>query len=312
MWLAVSGTTRGAVWNIPAAKRFYFTRGFMGAYFDKDRVLYADFPKVEEQDRSIAMFDLTSKNIGAGVPVNDDDSTVQMGAYLIRRKRLDKSGTWHKNIALEVQDVRDGKTLWSRDFPNDAPTMRAGSASPNLALIWGTAQSGAKEEIKSDPALQSRFATMQNHDGAYLLEFLEGATGKITGKLLVETGNGSFHIRSAVATGDWVSITDNENRTLVYSLATGERKATLFGSHSMISSSAELLVEGNEAGEMDVYSLPGIEKRSHLEFSSPISIVSFSSDGKRLLVLTANQSAYIFDTAVLARGGAKETTAKAQ
>jgi hypothetical protein len=47
MWLAVSGSTRGAVWNIPTAKRFYFTRSFRGAYFDGDRILYADFGSVD-------------------------------------------------------------------------------------------------------------------------------------------------------------------------------------------------------------------------------------------------------------------------
>jgi tricorn protease-like protein len=51
----------------------------------------------------------------------------------------------------------------------------------------------------------------------------------------------------------------------------------------------------NELGQIDVYDLKSLEKRNLLTFPYGISAWSFSADGKRLFVLTANQMAYIFD-----------------
>jgi hypothetical protein len=62
--------------------------------------------------------------------------------------------------------------------------------------------------------------------------------------------------------------------------------------------SGVLAVE-NEPGQIDVYRLPGLEKTDPLVFPSPIAVATFSADGRRLFVLTANQTAYILDTAKL-------------
>ena len=174
--------------------------------------------------------------------------------------------------------------------------VRANPGGNSMIFYWSARDTTAKNEIKSDVSLSSRFAQL-NREGVYLLEILEAATGKPAGKLLLDTGKGSFRIENVTAEGDWILVTDNENRTLVYSLSSGERKATLFGSHSAISVAAQALAVGNEAGEIDIYSLPMVEKREHLSFSSPVSVASFSADGQRLFVLTANQTAYVLDTA---------------
>ncbi len=39
-----------------------------------------------------------------------------------------------------------------------------------------------------------------------------------------------------------------------------------------------------------------MEKRDRFVFSSPISVAGFSADGRRLFVLTANQTAYWLDS----------------
>jgi WD40 repeat protein len=114
-----------------------------------------------------------------------------------------------------------------------------------------------------------------------------------------DTGKGSFRVTRCFAEGDWVLVGDNENRTRVYSLSTGEQKAILFGSYSMVSTVAGIPVVENEAGQIDVYDLKSLEKRALLTFPYRISAWSFSADGKRLFVLTANQVAYVFDSQAL-------------
>jgi hypothetical protein len=299
--LAVSGRTRGAVWNLSTGERMYLTRAFRGAYFDQGRMLYADFPKVEGQERTMAMLDLTRPNIEPGIVPTEDSAALQLGPYLLLRKRASDKGSLHSKVTLEMQDVRDAKPVWSRNFPNEAPDVRANPAANVLVFIWDVKAATAKDEIQNDASLSSRFAAQPDHEGVYLLEVVEESTGKVLGKMLLDTGKRSFRIVNVTAAGDWVFVTDNDNRTLAYSLSTGERKATLFGNHSVVSPAARALAIGNEAGEVDVYSLPTVEKCAHISFSSPVSAASFSADSQRLFVLTANQTAYKLDTAQLLR-----------
>ena len=82
-------------------------------------------------------------------------------------------------------------------------------------------------------------------------------------------------------------------------MSTGEQKAVLFGTKSMRSIAAGVLLGENETGQVNVYDLKSLEKRAVFAFPYHISAWAFSADGKRLLILTANQIAYIFDSQTL-------------
>ena len=308
-WLAVSGTSRGAVWDLAASKRLYYTRGFRGAYFDGDQALYVDFPKEDPQPRTIARANLSSENMIPGAPIDEKVATRQYGPFLLVRKPAGKVNTLSRDITLDVKDVRDGHLLWSRSFPKEAPSITLNQTRDSLILEWRVEEAAAKDEIKGTGSLQTRFAAMRDQKGAYLLEVLDPATGNLRGQLLVDTGKGSFRVARSSAEGDWVLVGDNENRTRVYSLSTGEQKAILFGTYSTLSTAAGILVVENESGQVDVYDLKSLEKRNQLTFPYHISALAFSGDGKRLFVLTANQIAYTFDTQALDK--AETTTAVA-
>jgi WD40 repeat protein len=308
-WLALSGTTRGAVWDLSTAKRTFFARGFQGAYFDGDQTLYADFPKEDPVNRNIARLDLATNNALPGFSVDDDSVAQQDGRYLLRRKAGKENSMYH-NITLEVCDVRDGHFLWSRNFSEEAPHLTMDAAATTLLAEWPADDKASKEEIKANPALQRRFASMQNHQGAYLLEAFKADSGEVLGQVLVDTGKGSFRITYAYAAGDWIVASDSNNRTRLYSLSTGEEKGTFFGSQSQLSLATATLVIQNETGQLDVYALPSLEKCRQLDFPSRISLQQFSADGKRLFVLTANQTAYIFDTAALSRSETDSSSLK--
>jgi WD40 repeat protein len=306
-WLAVSGTSRGAVWDLSSSKRLYYTRGFRGGYFDGDQAFYADFPKQDPQERTIARADLSRESMAAGAPIEEKTAVWQSGQFLILRKAAGKDGSLTRNMTLDVQDVRDGHTLWSRAFPKEAPFFAVTQQTALLVLQWRVEAAAAKDEIKDTPALQSRFAAMRDHQGAYLLEVLDAATGKLRGQLLIDTGKGSFRITATFAEGDWVLVADNENRTRAYSLSSGEQKAIFFGAHSALSTAAGVAVVENQSGQLDVYDLKSFDKRTQLTFPHNISACAFSADGKHLFILTANQIAYTFDTQILDK--AETTTA---
>jgi len=300
-WLAVSGSTRGAVWDLSASKRLYYIRGFNGAYFDGDQALYADFPKQDPQPRTIARADLSRENMVPGAAIEEKVAARQYGQFMLLRKPAGKENTLARNITLEVQDVRDGHVLWSRAFPKEAPAITLYQQPDSLVFEWRVEASAAKDEIKGSGPLQTRFAAMRDHKGAYILEVLDAVTGNVRGQLLIDTGKGSFRVTRTFAQGDWVLVGDNENRTRVYSLSTGEQKAILFGNYSMLSTAAGILLVENETGQIDVYDLKSLEKRALLTFPYHIAAWSFSADGKRLFLLTANQMAYIFDSQALGR-----------
>jgi hypothetical protein len=234
-----------------------------------------------------------------GTPVEEKVAARQYGRFLLLRKPGGRDNSFTRYITLEVEDVRDGHLLWSRSFPKEAPTITFNEQLDTLTLEWRIEQSAAKDEIKGSGSLQSRFAAMRDHKGACLLEVVDAASGSLRGQLLIDTGKGSFRIMHSFAEGDWVLVGDNENRTRVYSLSTGEQKAVFFGTRSTLSVAAGILIVENEAGQVDVYDLKTLEKRAHLTFAYHISAAAFSADGKRLLILTANQIAYIFDSQTL-------------
>ncbi len=308
--LAVSGATRGAVWDLAASKRLYFTRGFRGAYFDGDQSFYADFPKLDPQPRTIARGDLAKDTLVPGSPLDDKAAVRQLGQFLLLRKPAGKEKSLVYNVTLDVQDVRDGHLLWSRTFPKEAPGFTLDWQFNSLNLEWRVEESAAKDEIKANASLQKRFAAMRDRQDAYLLDVLDATSGTLRGQLLVDTGKGSFRVTRSFAQGDWVIVGDNENRTRVYSLSTGEQKAVFFGTQSMLSITAGILLVQNETGQVSVYDLKSLEKRAELAFPYHISAWSFSADGKRLLVLTANQMVYTFDSESLDKAEPAVTAAK--
>lgn len=299
-WLAISGETRGAVWDLSTFRRLYLVRGFHGGYFD-EKTLYADFPKLDKQERGIVRLDLERTNIAAGASIAEKTLIRQFGPYLLLRVPGNKNGSTDRNVRVEMHDVRDDHVLWTKDFPKEVPAIDMNETSNTMVLRWPADASAAQDEIRSDPVLKGRFDSMRDRKAAYLVEVVDSSTGKTIGQLLVDTGKGSFRIKRATSTQDWVLVADGTNRIHVYSLSTGTETGVVFGSGALISGSEKILAVENEPGQLDIYSLPALERNAPLVFQSPISVASFSADGKRLFVLSANQTAYILDAAALGR-----------
>jgi len=101
--------------------------------------------------------------------------------------------------------------------------------------------------------------------------------------------------------GDWVVLSDSQNRVLVYSLQTARQIGRFFGEYAAVSLENDLLCIENEIGKLAVYYLKTGEKRDEFVFSNPISMLRFIDKGNRLFVLTSNQFAYVLDVSALSR-----------
>ncbi len=299
-WLAVSERTRGALWDVTKGERVLHIRGFRGAHVADDGIVFADFPKYEETERVIARLNPASREVTEHTRPGGA-TTRQYGQYLITRKGNGKDGGLSSNITLEVRDARTGATLWTQNFPKESPGVWVDEHQGSIVLSWPVKADAAKAEMKGDSALTARLAAMREKEGDYYLQTLDAQTGRTTGKLLIETGKGSFRIADVFVAGEWLIISDTENRVLVYALRDGEQKGKFFGHRPAVSKASNLLSVENESGQLTVYDLSTMEKRDQFTFSGPVALTQFSPDGKRLFVLTASQTAYVLNLAPAAK-----------
>ncbi|HEX8286171.1 MAG TPA: M48 family metalloprotease [Pyrinomonadaceae bacterium] len=298
-WLAVSERKRGAVWDLTKGERLFHVRGFRGAHFGADGALYADFPKFEEAERAVGRLDLRTRQISEHRQVGDAPDTMR-GGFVIRRKPLKKDGDVSQNMTLSVADAVSDAPLWSRDFPREAPRVYVDEYEGTMVLSWAVRSEHAKAEIKADPRLKERLAAMGDKEGDYFIQTVDARTGRAAGTLLVETGKGSFRIEDMFAAGDYLVVSDSSNRVLLYSLSSGEQRGKYFGRAPAISKAAGLLSVETERGQLTLFDLSTGERRDRYDFSSPVSLAHFGDDGKRLLVLTADQTVYLLDLAAKA------------
>jgi WD40 repeat protein len=300
-WLAVSELNRGAVWDLKQGTRVFHVRGFRGATFGDDGALYADFPKFKESERTIARLDPATGEMTERVKIEVGGEwqpgwTTQSGPYLVSLRPAKKDGSGVSgNVTLSVSDAQRGEQLWTRAFPKESPRVFTEAREDTMLLVWDVKTEHARAEIKADPALARRLAEMKEKEGDYYLQAVEARTGRALGALLVETGKGSFRISDAFSVGEWVVVSDTQNRVLLYSLADGEPKGRFFGTAPVVSKAAALLAVTTERGQLTLFDLATSERRDRFDFASPVSLAQFSADGRRLFVLTADQTAYVLD-----------------
>jgi hypothetical protein len=196
--------------------------------------------------------------------------------------------------AVAVYDARTGAEVWSRAFPKGEPTIGSAESFHNtLTLRFAYSDEGARPILDANPRLRTAFESMRaKKDDVGVIELVDLATGKTRGFLLIDFANNSFRLLEMESAGDTVVVSDNMNRTLAYSLASGAQTGRAFGTPVALSKSGTLVVIQNSSGEVTIYSLPTLEKVGDLSFPSPVAFAQFSDDDKRLFVLTKDQHIY--------------------
>jgi WD40 repeat protein len=310
-WMAISHGTRGAVWDIAHNIRTIELGSFHGAWFSSDQSVYVDLAKFDETDRAIARIDAPSGRGMVGYKIGDDIAS-QVGSYLVIQKprtternngpvffspryacfqtimqHLVGGGrSTRRDEDVEIHDVRDGHLVWSRYFPNEVPGLSVGSS---VLLRWTLNNVAGREELAKYPELKSTAAETD-----YLLEQVDLHNDSVTNKLVIRTNKGSFAIEHVYEHGDWIVMSATGNQVITYSWSSGQEKGHFFGGDPVMSNTGLLAVQ-NEAGEVTVYDMASSQPKQEYVFTDPISLKTFSPDGKRLFVMTASQTAYILD-----------------
>ena len=203
------------------------------------------------------------------------------------------------DVIVDVFDASTMKLLWSKSYPKEAPHAWIDYRKHTVSLAWDITDQAARDEIASDPVLSQKVTRVKEKEGDYLVKVLNMRDGSELGKLLIETGKGSFHLQQVYTAGDLVLVDDSENRILLYSLKTGEQKGRVFGDYATVSPNGKLLCVTNESGKLDIYTVADMQRVEQFVFTSSVTLVEFSEDGKKLIVLTSNQTAHVFDISSL-------------
>ena len=313
-WLAASSRTRGALWNVPSGERKQFLRGFMGAIVGNDGGCIADFPKLGDLNHSLALINPQNESARV-VRALPEKGARQYGLVVLVRQGLKpakqnptKPGepvskgsdpeadmSLAREVKFELRSVVNDQIVWSREFPGEAPRYSFDQFSGRLILYWKLGSDVGKQRLKNDAALASRSKEMGSIDDDYLVEVVDAGARTTKGTLIVDTGKGSFKIASGLSQGDWLVLYDTDNRVLVYSTKNGELRHRFFGKHAAMNPALNLLAVENYPGELSFYDLSTGDSLAHVVIGASVAFIRFSVDGKRLFVLSGEQTAYAFD-----------------
>ena len=292
-WLAVSQTSRGAVWNLQTGQRLYHLRGFSAAYFTPDGALYADFPKYLSTDRTIVRAALNASDIRPQQTIDEKQHTIQAGKFLLTVTPA-KENERNKDITMELRDVANLNVVWTKRFPHERPGYHVDSRTNSLVVYWQANSDSARAIAKEDLSAAAAISRFKDKEGILLVQVFDLDSGKLRAEMTLDTGKHSFQVMGAIATSDRLVVADNQHRVLVYSLD-GQEQGTIMGHSPEVSSSSDLVTVRTERGELELYDLTSVKKRTTYDFDSLVAFNRFSADGKRLVVLTSDQVVYVLD-----------------
>jgi WD40 repeat protein len=287
-WLAASTGSRGAVWDIPHNVRVQHVRAFTEGWFADDDAFFADFPEKDNQERAVV--DLSQQGGASPVFSIGDRLASQEGPYVLVRRPSKDNPYQRRNWTYELRDFHTKTTLWTRHFPQEPPSLAWTSDYKKVLLGWPVSSGAAHEELKQFPDLKT---SAEKEDLLY--EFVDVTTNSVVGKLLVKTNKYSFLVRSVKVDGDWVALQVSGDRVLTYSVGSGKELGHVFGDSPAISSAGGVYAVSTGEGEVNVYGLADSQLRRAYQFPVSIAYKKFSRDGKRLFVLTRDQTAYVLD-----------------
>ena len=316
-WMVMSSKTRGGVWNLSTGERTIFTRGFNAGVVDASGLGVADFPKFQKEPHALAL--LNSKT-GQAAPIRPlpDHGARQYGRFVLTRRSLTEKADGkldavssqfplsdeeqadrklRRDVVFELKDWLQDKIVWTREFPGLVPSYALDEFSGRLILYWRLAFEEGKAKLKENATLKAQADALGLNMNDYLIEIVDAYEGKTIGSMLLDTGKGSFAVRSysGKSEGDWLMLNDSEGRVLLYSLKTGELKHRFFGGQASINPRRGQIAVENFPGELTLYDLATGNPLANYAVKGDIVFLRFSLQGNRLFLFSDSQAAYAMD-----------------
>jgi hypothetical protein len=213
---------------------------------------------------------------------------------------------------LRALDLKTGRELWLRQWVHhqpielwsggvgqypvktwyDPPVPYSDPQGERVVIGWHAMTSGGQALAKRYPSLKRQMDAVKLTLNDAVFEVLDAASGKSVGTAFVRVGWGPESFDSVFSVGDFLICVRDGARVTVYSLSTGEIQARLFGGYVSASAATGLLAAA-DGNHLRLYSLKNGSKIDEYLFPDAPVYTRFSTAGNRLLVLTAQQVAYV-------------------
>lgn len=287
-YLAISGKSRGAVWDLTTGRRMFLLRGFTGAAFHSDGNLYLDFPKFEKADRGIVKTGLDHDAM-TKVDYTVSDSSLMRAGQLMEWKNAG-----HDKFLLTVRDPATGKELWNRTFEKAKPGVSRNYADNNLLFVWRTSSDAGKAELKNHPELAAQVTALKDKDAALLIEVVSIDKGEVLKSVVIVRPSAYDGVDDLNEVQDTILVSTSDNRVLLYSTKTSALTKQVFGYVVGIDRQTGLFCVKNRGDEALVYDLNGNEV-AHILPGTAVRFARFKDNGKKLLLLGADQMIRVID-----------------
>jgi len=287
-YLAISGKSRGAVWDLKTGTRIYLVRGFSGATFHPDGKLYLDFPKFDKVERNVISTTI-GQNGMTKVAYELTDSMVMRAGRMLEWKDEGKG-----KFSLFVRDPASGKEQWNRSFEKEKPGVTRNFADNNLLFVWKTSSSSGKAELKNRPELASQVAALKDKDLGLLIEIVSIDKGELLKSVVLTRPTAYDGVDSIDQVQDTILLSTSDNRVLLFSVKTGAMTQQVFGYVVGVDSKAGLFCVKNRRDEAVVYDLNG-KQIAHFQPGTTVRFAKFQDDGKKLLLLGSDQKIRTMD-----------------
>jgi hypothetical protein len=186
--------------------------------------------------------------------------------------------------------------VWTRECPTSVPRFAFDDFWGRLIFYWRLITDEGKAKLKENPQLRAQADALGNRESDYLIEVVDAFEQKTIGTLLLETGRGSFSVRSTgKSEGDWLMLNDSEGRVLTYSLKTGELRHRFFGSNAALNPRRHQIAVENFPGELTLYDLATGDPLANYRVKGDIVFLRFSLQGNKLFLFSDSQAAYAVD-----------------
>lgn len=294
-YLALSGSGRGGIWDLEKNERPVYVRGFNSAAFLGDGKISLEFPGNGDQKRAVALATLSAPPTIDKVRDLDDDLNVMHFGELVIVFRPEKKNELRQHITVEVREQASDKVLWSRQFAKQVPSFYLDSIAGTMVLRWNYEEDEARSAVQRFPELLQGLKSSSAKRNACYLELLDPLTGRILHRALIDTGSGSFNPRDAFHSATRLFVSDNEDRTLVYTLDGKKLIGRVLGRSASVTPDGKWLLVRDGHTRIAIYDAETLTLRDRLTFSSAVTSLFFGEHGTAMLVLTADQTIIRFD-----------------
>jgi hypothetical protein len=309
--LGIDGSA--GVYSVTTGKRIAPILGLSGAWFPNDQTCYFRTAGMGPGTSALKSMDLksgTPSNLATLQETPYQNETISSGPVLLKHwvKPL-LPGQMPQMVGrsfpyeIHALDSANGKLLWKRAFEVDrytqtpqiktTPVAYTDPQGDRIVLGWGARTPGGKHAADLSPVAKKvmKEAKVTEHDSVF--EVLDARSGKTISVAFVKTDSGPDAFDSVFSEGDWLVLAKDGRRVSVISLSTGAQVAQENGYLPAISSAAGLLSFADNSGHLTVVDLKTPGRQRQYTFPKNVAYSHFSADGKRLLVMTEDQTVYV-------------------